>query len=98
MHPMWSSFRLRYCPDFRSLGSSEVGTAPAITAIDHGNNQIRCIQRNGRRGTPLSLPGTLEKERRCPNHSIRNSCCKNPGKCNSVATYQGTNSTTKINI
>src|SRR5258708_3162868 len=72
--------------------------APGTMAIDHGNHQIKCIQRNWRRGTPLSLPGTLEKERRCPSHSTRNSCYKNPGKCNSVATYHGTNSTTKIDI
>src|SRR2546423_4175936 len=72
--------------------------APGRTAIDHGNHQIECIQRNWRRGTPLSLPGTLEKERKCPNHSTRSSCCKNPGKCSSVATYHGTNSTAKIEI
>src|SRR5256885_12541250 len=72
--------------------------APGMTAIDHGNHQTRCIQRNWKRGTPLSLPGTLEKERKCPSHSTRSSCCINPGKCNWVATYQGKNSTTKIDI
>src|SRR5438067_810150 len=72
--------------------------APGIIASDHGNHQTRCIQTNCSAGTPLSLPGTLEKERRCPNHSTRNSCSKNPGKCSSVATYQGTNSATKIDI
>src|ERR1043166_2681513 len=72
--------------------------APGMIASDHGNHQIKCNQRNCKTGTPLSLPGTLENDRKCPIHSIWRSCRRNPGKCNSVATYHGANIKTKIDI
>src|ERR1700693_2219714 len=68
--------------------------APGIIATDHGNHQTRCIQINRYLGTPLSLPGMFGNELTCPIHSTGTSWRKKPGKCNSVATYQGTNSRT----